>query len=203
MERFLDYFKPHHYKLEECFWRVSEQLKGKVEITGALLSDSIKLHAVGLQIEKIEWRPRVTDHEGSSAEYGYMTCDFTHTDGVITIPVTAEMHAILDECQDENYLIIKVNFSGKLSHNMQGCYLSTYNFNSKEQRLVATQFESHYAREAFPCIDEPAAKATFDLRIIVPDYDHLAMWYWPTHQSSSKLRAVSSSKPPRACLPIS
>lgn len=171
MERFLDYFKPHHYKLEECFWRVSEQLKGKVEITGALLSDSIKLHAVGLQIEKIEWRPRVTDHEGSSAEYGYMTCDFTHTDGVITIPVTAEMHAILDECQDENYLIIKVNFSGKLSHNMQGCYLSTYNFNSKEQRLVATQFESHYAREAFPCIDEPAAKATFDLRIIVPDYD--------------------------------
>lgn len=171
MERFLDYFKPHHYQLEECLWRVSEQFKGKVEIIGALLGDSIKLHAVGLQVEKIEWRPRVTDYEGPSAEYDYMACGSTHTDGVITIPVTAEMRAILDECQDENYLIIKVNFSGKLSHNMQGCYLSTYDFNGKEQRLIATQFESHYAREAFPCIDEPAAKATFDLRIIVPDYN--------------------------------
>lgn len=171
MERFLDYFRPYHYQLEECLWRDTEQFKGKVEIVGALLGNSIKLHAVNLEIEKIEWRPRWTDYEDPSAEYGYMTCDFTYEDGVIIIPATDEMRAILDECQDDNHLALKINFGGKLSHNMQGCYLSTYDFNGQEQRLVATQFESHYAREAFPCIDEPAAKATFDLRIIVPDYD--------------------------------
>lgn len=171
MERFLDYFTPEHYSLEECLWRDTEHFKGKVEVSGSLHGDSIKLHAVGLKIEKVEWRPYIADYEDPSAEYGYMACDFACSDGVITIPVTTEMRSILDECQDDNQLIIKVDFSGKLSHSMQGCYLSTYDFNSKEQRLVATQFESHYAREAFPCIDEPAAKAKFSLRLIVPDYN--------------------------------
>lgn len=52
---------------------------------------------------------------------------------------------------------------------MEGAYLSTYQLGDTTETIVATQFESHYAREAFPCIDEPAAKATFDLKITLPD----------------------------------
>ena len=52
---------------------------------------------------------------------------------------------------------------------MEGAYISTYEYNGKTETIVATQFESHYAREAFPCIDEPEAKAVFELSIAVPE----------------------------------
>jgi len=54
---------------------------------------------------------------------------------------------------------------------MIGSYLSHYQYDGHTESIVSTQFESHYARECFPCIDEPAAKATFDLTITIPDLD--------------------------------
>lgn len=63
-----------------------------------------------------------------------------------------------------NYTI-KLEFSGQISRQMNGIYPSYFMHESKQKILIATQFESHHAREAFPCIDEPEAKATFDLTL--------------------------------------
>lgn len=60
-------------------------------------------------------------------------------------------------------------FSGQINNNMNGLYPCYYEYEGKQKKLFATQFESHHAREVFPCIDEPLAKATFDLKLTAPD----------------------------------
>lgn len=63
---------------------------------------------------------------------------------------------------------IELEFSGKITRNMEGIYPSIFAHAGKDKKIIATQFESHHAREAFPCIDEPEAKATFDLKLTTP-----------------------------------
>lgn len=61
-----------------------------------------------------------------------------------------------------------VTFHGTVTRAMTGLYPCFFNVDGKEHVLLATQFESHYARNVFPCIDEPEAKATFDLMLTTP-----------------------------------
>jgi aminopeptidase N len=63
---------------------------------------------------------------------------------------------------------VTLTFQGSIHEVMHGIYPCNYEIDGKKQKLIATQFESHHAREAFPCIDEPEAKATFDLTLITP-----------------------------------
>jgi len=56
-----------------------------------------------------------------------------------------------------------IAFSGTITDGMHGLYPCYYDHNDEKKELLATQFESHHAREVFPCIDEPAAKSTFDV----------------------------------------
>ena len=60
-------------------------------------------------------------------------------------------------------------FTGTLNDRMAGFYLSKYRDpDGTERRLAATQFEAGNARRCFPCWDEPALKATFDVGLLVP-----------------------------------
>ncbi len=63
---------------------------------------------------------------------------------------------------------LKIQFKGTITRQMNGIYPCSFTFKGVPKILIATQFESHHAREAFPCIDEPEAKATFDLTLTSP-----------------------------------
>ncbi|MCR4305983.1 MAG: M1 family metallopeptidase, partial [Candidatus Daviesbacteria bacterium] len=63
---------------------------------------------------------------------------------------------------------LKLTFKGILTDKMRGFYRSKYELNGKTKHLATTQFESTDARRAFPCFDEPAQKAIFDVTLMVP-----------------------------------
>lgn len=51
---------------------------------------------------------------------------------------------------------------------MQGFYRSKYFVDGEERYMATTQFESTDARLAFPCWDEPALKARFNVVLTTP-----------------------------------
>ena len=64
---------------------------------------------------------------------------------------------------------LTLKFAGILNDKMAGFYRSTYTDAAGAQKPMAvTQFEATDARRAFPCWDEPACKATFEVTMRVP-----------------------------------
>ena len=144
MERLLDYFKPENYNLELRINKITEEVQGHAVITGEKVGKTLKLHSRNLKIINV-----LVNGDRKNIE---------KKDDVLEI---------LDV--ENGALKIDIKYTFKLTHNMEGVYLSTYEHEGKEERIVSTQFESHYAREGFPCVDEPEAKATFDLKIVDTD----------------------------------
>ena len=58
---------------------------------------------------------------------------------------------------------IHIRYAGTLNGQQRGFYLGT----GPTRRYAITQFEATDARRAFPCFDEPAFKATFDVTLTV------------------------------------
>ena len=141
MKKFLDYFVPTRYNLSFLINRKKDTLTGCTVIYGQALTSEIMLHAKDLDIQSV----KINNTE----------VDFQYDQDTI----------ILKNFSIRTELEITLNYTAKITPNMEGVYLSTYQYRNQTQKIVATQFESHYARQCFPCIDEPAAKATFELTI--------------------------------------
>jgi aminopeptidase N len=62
---------------------------------------------------------------------------------------------------------IHIQFTGILNDKLRGFYLSK----SERRNYAVTQFENTDARRAFPCFDEPAFKATFNITLVIDTGD--------------------------------
>jgi aminopeptidase N/puromycin-sensitive aminopeptidase len=62
---------------------------------------------------------------------------------------------------------LAIAYTGILNNELRGFYLSK----TARRNYAVTQFESTDARRAFPCFDEPAFKATYDVTLVVDTGD--------------------------------
>ena len=62
---------------------------------------------------------------------------------------------------------LSIKFTGTNNYGMYGFYRSKYLVNGKEGYILTSQFEAADARKAFPCFDEPAFKATYEISFLV------------------------------------
>ena len=142
--RLADYFLPEHYDLSLDIDRPSRKFEGTVVIRGRSVTDGpIYLHAKDLTLTSC-----LVDGHHATFKAGEND----------EIEITFEGQSASDH-------IITVGFNGTITDQMHGIYPSYFRHDGQEKELIATQFESHHAREAFPCIDEPAAKATYDVTL--------------------------------------
>ena len=65
--------------------------------------------------------------------------------------------------QMEGAIRIKIDYEGQINDKMAGFYRSQYASSGETKHIAVTQFEESDARRAFPCMDHPAKKATFDI----------------------------------------
>ena len=63
----------------------------------------------------------------------------------------------------EGAIRVQIRYEGQINDKMAGFYRSQYTHSDKTQYIAVTQFEESDARRAFPCMDHPAKKATFDI----------------------------------------
>lgn len=155
MRRLLDFFSPTNYQLQLTIDRGRETIAGEAIITGTPHASSFYLHAKTLEIDSVQ----LIKGEMIAALEALSSDEADELQ--LTLPSSQSL---------EEEVAIRLVWHTTLNHDMQSCYLSTYQYDGREERIAATQFESHYARECFPCIDEPAAKATFDLTLAVSDF---------------------------------
>ncbi len=88
----------------------------------------------------------------------------------ITLDETAETATItFDQELPAGSATLEIRFSGVLNDQLRGFYRCKYTTpNDETAYLAATQFEATDARRAFPCWDEPAAKASFQVTLEIP-----------------------------------
>ena len=135
-------FQPSHYNLFIDVERDTKKISGTSTITGDAKTTDIQVNQKGMTIASVKV---------DSQDVPFTTDDAAEVVN-ITLPKTGEV-------------TVAIEYSAPLTDSMMGIYPSYYELNGEKKQIIGTQFETTFARQAFPSVDEPEAKATFDLAL--------------------------------------
>ena len=150
-------FRPNHYKLDIDPDKQAMTFTGIVKISGKKAGRPAKrltLHAKDLKINSVNLV--LIDRSGKRE---------INIERVVLHKAYDELRLHTNELLYPGEYEVEINFSGQITRAMNGLYPCFYKHNEQEEIILATQFESHHAREVFPCLDEPEAKAVFELTL--------------------------------------
>ncbi|MFT8425606.1 MAG: M1 family metallopeptidase [Liquorilactobacillus sp.] len=140
--QFYNDFQPAHYDIYIEIDRKTKKINGTTKITGIATSTNIAIHQKNLKVSLVEVNGKQSKFEIDTASEALR----------LTVDKPGEIE-------------IKIDYETKLTDSMMGIYPSYYEVDGVKKQIIGTQFETNFARQAFPCIDEPEAKATFDLAL--------------------------------------
>ncbi len=141
-KHFFETFQPKHYGIFLDINRGNKKISGKTTITGEARNTKISVHEKDLTIGSVQ----------SNGQDVPFTID-------------KEFDAINITLSQVGTTTLVISYTVPLTDTMMGIYPSYYEVNGEKKQIIGTQFETNFARQAFPCVDEPEAKATFDLAI--------------------------------------
>jgi aminopeptidase N len=160
VRRLFEQFQPKHYILDLAPNRETMKLSGDVVVTGQKVgrpSQRLTFHQHGLTITNV--------HIIKNDKKGDREIAITRINHHASAD---EVRLHTEEMLYPGQYTVRMTFRGEITKPLDGIYPATFEHEGKKKTLILTQFESHHAREAFPCIDEPEAKATFDLTLTSP-----------------------------------
>ncbi|HXO19283.1 MAG TPA: M1 family metallopeptidase, partial [Thermoanaerobaculia bacterium] len=149
---------PRHYEIHLAPNLASGELKGEetidVEIPQA--TPTITLNAVGLELR------------ASATAAGKGLAEPAARPAAVALDPARETATLRFEPPlPAGAARLAVEFTGRVRDDLRGLY----RVQAAGRRYAITQFEGTYARMMFPCFDEPADKATFDLTVTVAQGD--------------------------------
>ncbi|HTV64176.1 MAG TPA: M1 family metallopeptidase [Bryocella sp.] len=144
---------PDHYALSVNIDFPTNSYEGDETINLKLAkpSDTITLNALEIDFHE------VTVSAGGKTQTAKISTDEKNEMATFTVP----------DRLPAGPATVHIKFTGHLNDKLRGFYLSTY----KGRKYEVSQMESTDARVAFPCFDEPAYKATFDITAIIDKGD--------------------------------
>lgn len=146
--RFYNDFQPSHYDLYIDINRSKKTIVGKTTIVGEAKKTDIAIHQKYLNVKSVK-------ENGKNAEF----------------KVDDANDAILIKLENAGKTELFIEYDAKLTDTMMGIYPSYYEVDGQKKQIIGTQFETNAARQAFPCVDEPEAKATFSLALKYDEHE--------------------------------
>ncbi len=178
MSRLYNDFQPSHYELQLTLDPDGMSFRGSVTVNGRKAgkpSKRIVLHSKDLKITNV-----------SAIRHDKKGDNPVLFDRVNTLKSRDELRLHSSTMLYPGNYTLTITFEGMITDPMNGLYPCTFIHHGKTKKLLATQFESHHAREVFPCIDEPEAKATFSLALTFPKTFGVGLSNTPVISSETK-----------------